>query len=146
MFLLLMTLMLASVPMSSQASAPKRIPNVSFCDVLTDSQVYRNKTIRVRAVFTRGGEDWIAIYCPGCSTDQNLLKPEYDDAFDRSTSVKIRRLFERPEVTLEVTLIGILDAKYRLFHIVRAERAIVLSKQASSPWRLPEKLKQRNPC
>ena len=145
MFLLLLSLILGPGSGNTRVSA-KIIPTVSFCDVLATPQLYHERTIRVRAVFTRGGEDWIAIYCPGCSTDQNLLKPEYDDDFDRSTPSKIRHLFGRSDVTLEVTLIGTFDAKYHLFHIVRAERAIVLSKRASSPWRLPEKLKGRNPC
>src|SRR6266550_7222729 len=143
MFLLLITLMLASVPRSTLTSPANRIPTVSFCGVLADPQLYDDKIIRIRAVFTRGGEDWVAIYCPGCSTDKNLLKPDYDDSFDRLTPPSIRRRFGYSDVTLAVTLIGKLDAKYLHFQIIRAERADLLSKTQSSPWRLPKVLKRR---
>ena len=146
MFLLLVISML--VPVSSNAHPAKAtaIPTVSLCDVLTNTEAYNDKLIRLRAVFTRGGEDWVAIYCPGCSTDKNLLRPDYNDSFDRLTNRKIRRLFAYPDVTLAVTLVGKLDANHLNFEIVRAERAELISKTQSSPWRLPAVLKRRDPC
>jgi len=138
MYLLLISLMLAP--------APARIPTVDFCDVLAERQLYDDKIIRVRAVFTRGGEDWVAIYCPSCSTDQNLLKPSFDDSFDRLTDPKVRRRFGYSDVTLAVTLIGRLPANSNYFKILRAERADLVSRTQSSPWRLPNALKRRNPC
>ena len=135
-------------PISSNAPPARAtsIPTVSLCDVLANREFYSNKVIRLRAVFTRGGEDWVAIYCPGCSTDQNLLTPDYSDSFDRLTNRKLRRLFDHTEVTLAVTLVGRLDAKHSHFEIIRAERADLISKTSSSPWRLPAALKRRDAC
>ena len=145
MFLLLIISLL--VPVSANARpAEVTIPTVSLCDVLADTEAYNDKLIRLRAVFTRGGEDFVAIYCPGCSTDQNLLRPDYDESFDRLTNRKIRRRFSYPDVTLAVTLVGKLDAKHLHFEVVRAERADLISKTSSSPWRLPAALKRRDPC
>jgi hypothetical protein len=147
MFLLLISLILAAVPANTPGSRAERIPTVSLCDVLAERKLYNDKIIRIRAVFTRGGEDWVAIYCPGCSNDQNLLKPGYADSFDRLTDPRVRRRFRyHPDVTLAVTLVGRLPADSNYFKILRAERAHLISKTGSSPWRLPKALKRRNPC
>ena len=146
MFLLLLISLLVPLSLNAHRAKATTIPTVSLCNVLTDTEAYNDKLIRLRAVFTRGGEDWVAIYCPSCSTDQNLLRPDYNDSFNRLTNRKIRRLFAYPDVTLAVTLVGKLDAKHLHFEIVRAERAKLISTTQSSPWRLPAALKRRDPC
>jgi hypothetical protein len=135
--------------LAAQVPASHSVPQVEtvlFCDLLERPDAYLGKVVRVRAVFTRGGEDWVAIYCPECSTDKNLVRPEYDASFDRATPSKIRSKFDRSDTTLQVTLVGTFDPKHLSFHIMRAEQAAVISKSGSSPWRLPDKLKGRNPC
>ncbi|HZM90007.1 MAG TPA: hypothetical protein VFF31_26035 [Blastocatellia bacterium] len=149
---ILILFLIALILSSARAQTPRSsiveaIPNVSFCNMLKNPQIYGGKVVRFRAIFTRGGEDWVAIYCPECSTDKNLVRLEFDETFDQLTSSKIRRRFEQPDITLEVTLVGNLDPSHPLlFHIIRAERADVISKQGTSPWRLPNKLKTRKTC
>lgn len=83
LILFLIALILSSARAQTPRSSTAGIPNVSFCNVLKNPQIYSGKVVRFRAVFTRGGEDWVAIYCPDCSTDVNLVMPEYDETLTR---------------------------------------------------------------
>jgi hypothetical protein len=130
----------------SKLQKAQQIEIVRFCDLLDRPELYAGRTIRIRALFTRGGEDWEAIYCPQCSNDKNLVRPEFDDAFEQATPSSVRKKLARWDTTLKVVLVGSFDPKHSSFHIIRMEAAEVISKSGSSPWRLPNQLKGRDPC
>ena len=89
LILLLIAFMPSARAQTRHAEPKSTVRTVSFCDMLRDPQLYDKQVIRLEAIFTRGGEDWVAIYCPACSTDQNLLKPGYSESFDRLTNSKV---------------------------------------------------------
>jgi len=137
---------------STQSSA---IETVEFCELLKNPQIYHQKVVRIRAVFSRGGEEWSAIFCPKCSTDKTLIWPEYEDSFESDTPSKVARRFaKRWDVTLAVILVGRFDTSGGghlgmypyLFHVIRAERADLISKHSLQPWSMSEKQKRNAHC
>lgn len=156
--LILVGVAATSVSVSGQiasATEGSRIQTLEFCELLKRPDLYHQKIVRIRAVFSRGGEDFSAIYCPKCSTDKTLMWPEYEDSFESGTPPKMLQIFRRHwDVTLAVVLVGRFDnaggghmsAYPYLFHIIRIERAKSISQRTLQLWRLTEQQKRKLRC
>jgi len=155
---LILVLGSTSFSVNGQSASPTRssaIETVQFCELLKNPQMYHQKVVRIRAVFSRGGEEWSAIFCPNCSTDKTLIGPRFEDSFESDTPSRVARRFaKRWDVTLAVILVGRFDTSGGghlgmhpyLFHIIRAERADLISKHSLQPWGMSEKQKRNARC
>ena len=139
----------------AKVSTVPEIPTVDFCVLLDNPTMYNQKVVRTRAVFSRGGEDFAALYCPTCHSTGRMVWPEFDDSFDTSTRSDVRKKFAKNfDVTLSATIVGKLINEpggrvgaYRYqFLIMSAERAEKISTVMGLPDRLPEKARRRIRC
>jgi hypothetical protein len=93
--LVLLSLFVIQLPVSSSnILAAVGIPNVAFCDLLKNPQLYNGKVIRTRAVFRRGGEETADFYCPDC-LDTGRVALDIDDRYESCTKAKLREKFRK---------------------------------------------------
>jgi hypothetical protein len=81
---------------------------VAYCDILNNSEAFKNKLVRVRALYETGFE-LSAITAPSCSTLIPMTWVEYEKEWEHRTRWRIRHVINGQQwgVQLDVVFIGI---------------------------------------
>lgn len=145
---------LVTVPMHSRHD--NEYTAVAYCDLIHNPEHYKEKLVRVSAVY-RYGYEWSELYCLECTTEGKTWI-DFDESFSSSTKDSIRKKLGDNGFngrTVLVTMVGKFDAgggyghmgayRFRLL-VNRVEKADVLLNDSPSPNALPKKVLGRIHC
>jgi hypothetical protein len=130
----------------NNVSQKDSIETVDFCELITNPDSYKGKTVRTIAIYAYGGEDFTVLYCPQCYT-KGILRPYFTDLFETKTKPKIASKLSRQKQssgTVKVILVGIFHA--HSFAIDYIETATYISKEYNFPDKLSTKTKRKVKC
>jgi len=129
------------------------IHTVAFCDLIHNPERYDQTVVRVRVIFRRAGEDFIAIECPDC-LDEVWVVPHFDPSFYSRTKRSVQRQFGKyTGTTIITTLVGKFDNSRASdpgsccfgFLVMYAENAEIIGR-GSRGYKLSPKAKKRIKC
>lgn len=108
-FIMIFVVIVCFMPIVFSQSSDPEIVGVDLCDLIREPDRYDGKKIRVVATY-RYGFEWSEIYCSSCwHRDEGRIWVDFDDAFEDTTSKRIRRLLKSNSEsgrTLLMTAVG----------------------------------------
>jgi hypothetical protein len=150
----LLVFTMTTVPRCS--SSKNEYASVAYCDLVRNSERYKEKLVRVSAVY-RYGYEWSELYCPECTTEGKAWV-DFDESFTSSTNESTRKKLGNNGFkgrTVLVTMVGKFDAgggyghmgayRFRLL-VDRVEKAQVILNDSPSPNAIPKERVSRIHC
>lgn len=135
----------AVVPQTFQQS---EIPTVTYCDLVRDKDNYKDKTVRLRAVY-RFGFEWSEVYCFECQEGGGTWLDFENELCDGSKKIK------GDHKTVKVQVIGKfisgggyghMGAYRNKFVVGCVEKAKTISSNDSIPSALPANIREKTRC
>ena len=136
-----------------QTLQQEEIPTVTYCDLVRDIEKYKDKTVRLRAIY-RFGFEWSNIYCLEClGIESSSTWLDFaDEMCDGSKKIKGNGFAGR---TVRVQVIGkfftggsygqLGDAPNK-FVVSCVEKVKTIAKDSSVPQALPANIREKTRC